>query len=108
MGSKDQPDIVREIYFARLDVQGNVVAGPLRVTHGYPAPAYNPSLVWDGSGFGLAGDANSGARVVDFVRLDTQGNELSPETLICSDCEESSLAWTGSEYGEVSAATSLT
>ena len=89
-----------EIYFARLDAQGNKIGGDVRVTND-PAYSDDPFLVWNGSEYGIAWiDNRSGSWGVYFARLSPEGTKVGGDILISANFAlEPWLAWTGSEYG---------
>jgi hypothetical protein len=91
-----------EIYFARIDASGNKIGSDIRVTYaGYQS--YNPSLVWTGSDFGISWWDNRDLNdEIYFARLDSSGSKIGSDARITFDdasSKESSLDWTGSEYG---------
>jgi hypothetical protein len=93
----DHRDGNPEIYFARIDTAGNKIGGDVRITND-PATSGAPSLVWNGTGYGLTwSDPTSGVR---FVRLDANGTALAPPvpTPITPTVFRPTLSWTGSEY----------
>ncbi len=99
---EDGRDGDKEIYFARLDPQGNKIGSDVRVTNDVSA-SENASLVWAGNEFAVAWDDDrDGNREIYFARLDAAGNEIGSDVRITSDASASqrpSLVWTGSEYG---------
>jgi hypothetical protein len=90
-----------EIYFARLDAQGNKIGSDVRVTDAADHST-DPSLVWTGSLFGLAWRDNRDSHPeIYFARLDPSGNEIGVDVRV-TDSQASfkpSLRWTGAEYG---------
>ena len=98
----DDRDGNREIYFARLDTMGNKIGGDVRVTND-SGDAWVPSIVWTGSGFGIAwSDSRAGGREVYFTRLDALGNEIGDDVQVTSDMTDprgAFVTWAGSEFG---------
>jgi hypothetical protein len=99
---RDDRDGNQEIYFLRLDAEGNRIGNPRRITNASGASGW-PSLVWDGRDYGLAWyDERDGNREIYFTRLHRSGNKIRPDVRITADPAESSLpalAWTGKEWG---------
>jgi hypothetical protein len=102
----DERDGNREIYFTRLDTVGVQIGADLRITNDVSV-SEQPSLVWTGAEYGLTWtddrdqdmDAN---REVYFARLDRTGAKIGSDVRVTSDTAvsvQSSLAWSGSEYG---------
>lgn len=91
-----------EVYFVRIDAFGNGIGEERRITNN-PARSARPSLVWTGSGYGVAWEDDRDGNVeIHFARLDSTGTKLggdvrltgTPDTSACP-----SLVWNGSEYG---------
>ena len=100
---QDDRDGNSEIYFARVDLNGDRVGEPIRVTR-HPASSERPQLVWTGSDYGLAWrDGRNGNTEVYFARLDEAGAIITPPTRISKTHDESagsaSLAWGDGEFG---------
>ena len=95
----DGSDGSPELYFARFDTSGNKIGTDVQLTSGSTARA--PSLVWNGTGFGLAYQVQGAAVEVWFVRLDSTGGTIGSATQI-SDSPDNSfvpwLVWNGSDY----------
>ena len=88
-----------ELYFARFDTSGNKIGADVQLTSGSIARA--PSLVWNGSEFGLAYQIDAASVEIWFVRLDTAGAAIGSATQISDSPDNSfvpSLVWNGSEY----------
>jgi hypothetical protein len=100
----DTRDGNAEIYFARLDAGGTAVGSQARITHD-GATSTAPSLVWNGTGFGVAWTDERSGPDIYFARLDDTGSVLGAETRISSndagygDQSDPDLAWNGTEYG---------
>ena len=98
----DLRDSNAEIYFARLSNGGSKIGSDLRLTFD-AAGSYNSSLSWTGSEFGVSWEDNrDGDYEIYFARVSASGNTVISETRITEDAAgsyDSSLAWTGSEYG---------
>jgi len=87
-----------EIYFARLDAQGNKIGTEVRVTDS-PGSSNQISLVWTGLEYGLAWvDTRHGSPEVFFTRLDASGNKIGGDVLVGTG-NRPSLSWIGAEYG---------
>ncbi len=91
-----------EVRFARVGADGEVPDRGHPVTSD-PGTSERSSLVWTGSGFGVAWqDDRHGDLEIYFLRLDPSGNPAGSETRVTDatwDSSNPSLAWTGSEYG---------
>jgi hypothetical protein len=91
-----------EIYFARLDSEGNKIGSDVRVTY-HTTRSVAPSLVWTGSEYGISWeDARDWRSEIYFARLDSSGNKIGSDIRITYDdlySEYPSLVWSGSEYG---------
>src|SRR5262245_4876806 len=99
----DARDGETEIYFARVGGDGAKLGADVRVTNS-AGTSQAPSLVWNGSGFGLAwSDGRDGPDPeIYFVALDPTGAKLTADLRITNAPAlslGSSLVWTGSEYG---------
>ena len=102
----DERDGNYEIYFARLDSAGGKIGSDVRVTVALGASSH-PSLVWTGTGYGLAwSDARDDLLLVDgqiyWASLDTTGSTLIGDVRVTWHdrwVHDPSLVWTGSEYG---------
>ena len=91
-----------EIYFARLDSNGQRVDPEVRITDAEGVSAY-PSLVWTGTEYGLAWrDERDGDPEIYFTRLTSNGLGLAPARRLTDAAGLSgwpSLAWNGEEFG---------
>jgi hypothetical protein len=91
-----------EIYFARLDWQGDKLGSDLRVTNATGA-SENNALVWTGSIFGLVWhDYRDSGWEIYFARLGTKGTKLGADVRLTTDLTISGwpdLEWNGSEFG---------
>jgi hypothetical protein len=99
-----------EIYFTRLDASGTKIGSDLRVTDA-PDDRYYPSLVWTGTGYGVAWeDFRDGYNhETYFALLDASGNKVGTDVQVTfpdDECWNPSLVWTGSEFGLACADTS--
>jgi hypothetical protein len=71
-----------EIYFRLLDERGAPLGEEVRITNA-AGISYWPSLVWNGSGFGLAwSDSRSGRGEIYFVSISAQAEKLGEEAPI--------------------------
>ena len=78
-----------EIYFARLDKEGNKIGEDIRITSNGTASVI-PSLVWNGDGYGVAwGDLFDFHEVIYFQRLDVDGSKIGSEIKV-NDADNSS------------------
>jgi hypothetical protein len=92
----------RDIYFTRLDSEGERIGDDEAITDGRGTGFSLPSLVWTGSGYGVAwGCSLIGARSVPyFAGLSPDGMTIGDPTQVGGGGFRSiSLVWTGSEYG---------
>ncbi|MBI5699359.1 hypothetical protein HZC35_03490 [Candidatus Saganbacteria bacterium] len=99
-----------EIYFARLDREGNKIADDVRVTNA-PRQSYNPNIVWTGSEYAIVwGDTRVGMGAeyaeIYFTRLDNLGNKIGEDIRLTNDTVPvlswgGNLSWTGHDYGFV-------
>lgn len=100
----DNRDGNYEIYFARLDEDGDKIGNDIRVTLD-PSISQNPSLVWNGHGYSVAwNDSRNGNDQIYFARLDKEGNKIGEDIRVTSENGPSvnpSLVWTGNGYGVV-------
>ena len=91
-----------EIYFARIDADGNKIGTGVRVTNAAD-DSRSSSLVWTGREFGVSfADHRDGAWEIYFARLDASGDKLDEDvrlTHVQSNSDGPGLTWTGSEYG---------
>jgi hypothetical protein len=95
----DLRDGNHEIYFARLTPEGVKVGGDVRVTTD-ASGSYSPSLVWTGSGYGVAWpDDRDGNREIYFARITPEGVKVGGDVRVTADGFVPSLVWTGSGYG---------
>ncbi len=95
---QDKRDGKYEIYFARLDGNGNNIASDIRVTYKI-SNVVHPFLIWQGNEYGLAW-GRSGS--IYFAKLDSLGHIIGLESLVSDPSSSAgypSLVWTGSEYG---------
>jgi len=78
------------------------LAPDVRATNDTAASSY-PSLVWTGSGYGVAWQDNrDGNNEIYFARIDAAGNKIGADVRVTNAAADSSapfLVWTGSEYG---------
>lgn len=90
-----------EIYFARIGPGGERIGADVRVTSA-AGTSLGPTLVWNGSRYGLAWeDDRSGRYAIYFTTLDASG-AIGSEVLVTSSpggSQAPSLAWTGDRYG---------
>ncbi len=95
-------DNQEEIFFIRLSSTGSPIGGEVRVTNA-AGISVQPSLVFTGSGFGVAWmDSRDGNSEIYFKRIGMDGTPVDPDVRITNDPGEStapSLAFNGSEFG---------
>jgi hypothetical protein len=98
----DNRDGNYEIYFARLSSTGAKLGADLRVTSA-AGDSMLPSLAWTGTEFGVSWqDVRDGNNEIYFARVSAAGAKLGSDwrvTSAASDSSNSSLSWTGSEFG---------
>ena len=91
-----------EMYFARINSFGVKQGSEVNITDA-GGSSYNPSLIWNGSEYGLAfTDTRDGPGEIYFARIDSAGIEVGSEVNLSSNTTSSGLprvAWNGSEYG---------
>jgi hypothetical protein len=81
----DERDGNPEVYFARLDSQGNKLGGDVRVTS-TPGISETPDLAWASSELGMVwSDQRDGNSEIYFVRLDPAGTKLGAEVRVTSN-----------------------
>lgn len=95
------------LYFARLNADGVKQGENISITSdNYGTCPSQPSIVWTGSEYGIAWHENrQGAENsrVYFTHLNAQGEKQGADVQVTdmANSEESSIAWSGSEYGIV-------
>lgn len=91
-----------DIYFTRIDETGKKVGDDINISN-VQYLSQNPSLIWNGGGYGIAWcDVRNALWHLQlyFARLDFLGNKIGDEVRISeSDAYFPSLVWTGTEYG---------
>jgi hypothetical protein len=99
---RDYRDGNAEIYFVRLSSDGNTIGSDLRVTND-ASYSEQPSLSWTGSEYGVCWyDERDGSREIYFARISSAGSKIGSDLRITNDASysmDSSLTWTGSEFG---------
>ena len=70
-----------EIYFARLDALGNKIGNEVRVTD-VPSQSYEPSMVWNGTEYGMAWVDHRTGTDIYFARLDASGGKIGGDVLV--------------------------
>jgi hypothetical protein len=101
---EDNRDTDINVFFARLDSAGALVAGSeIRVTANDTANSRYPSLTWTGTQYGVAyQDYRNTAADIYFSRISSAGDEVGDDIRVTTDTLYSwdpALVWTGSEYG---------
>ena len=101
----DYRDANYEIYFTRVDANGNKIGSDVRITNNNQQSS-SPKLVWNGNGYGLIWHDNEyGNFNIHFVKLDAGGNKISNVIRLSSTESGTSvvpyIVWTGTEYGAV-------
>ena len=101
--SSDETDS-REIFFARLDDEGNIIGADVRITRN-DGGAFEPTLVWTGSEYGVSWyDTRDGNREIYFTRISANGVKLGDDIRITHDNAPSSsphMKWNGIDYALV-------
>ncbi len=91
-----------EIYFARLDSEGERIGGEIRITSSNGSSS-RPEIAWTGDRYGVTWfDDRDGGEEIYFALLDSLGGRLSADIRITSSAGESSqpsLVWDGSAFG---------
>jgi hypothetical protein len=101
----DMRDGNYEIYFARLSAAGVKIGSDVRVTSDNSSDSGAPSLVWNGSVYGVAwNDNRDGNYEIYFARLDGSGSKLTPPgdvrvTNAANSSSNPSMVWAGGQYG---------
>jgi hypothetical protein len=94
-----------EIFFVRMDVEGNAIGTPTRVTTA-PRLSLVPSLVWTGTEYGVAWNDQrdpgtpSDAEIY-FARIAADGTKIGEDLRVSNAAGQSfrpSLVWTGASY----------
>jgi hypothetical protein len=90
-----------EIYFTRLSEEGNQIGNEIQISQS-PHYSGNPSLVWNGSEYGLAW-CDEGSGSTHFIRLSPEGNQYGGEIDLngyarCTG-HGPSLVWADDKYG---------
>lgn len=91
-----------ELLFERINTSGTAVCNEMEIDG--KADFGEPSIVWNGSEYGMVFDADAanGVSTVYFARVGLTGGligGLIPLTDSTHDCYGSKIQWTGSEYG---------
>ena len=92
-----------KVYFSRIGADGTRLDGDLVISTG-TGTANNPYLLWTGSRYAAGWDETiaAGNLRLLFVQMTAAGDTISPQTVVAAvgkTSANSSLAWTGSEYG---------
>ena len=100
----DYRDGNAEIYFARIDADGAKIVSDTRISVDDTYDSNGLSLVWTGIEYGVAwSDYRDGNAEIYFARIDSNGTKIGSDTRISVDDTydsiDSSLVWTGTEYG---------
>jgi hypothetical protein len=99
---KDDKSGVDQLYFARIDADGNMIGSEIRITYqaNYSRGA---RIIWTGSEYGLSWrDTRDGNNEIYFTRLDASGSKIGGDIRVTSNSAQSytpSLVWAGSKYG---------
>ncbi|MBI1909187.1 MAG: hypothetical protein HYS22_03365 [Deltaproteobacteria bacterium] len=92
----------REIYFARLDAEGKVIGNAVQITDGAHRYPFEPSLVWNGTEYGLVWREND--KRLYFIRINAEGQKLGDPIAITVNSAVNSaaqLVWNGVRYAVV-------
>jgi hypothetical protein len=90
-----------EIYFARVGTDGAPVGAEVRISDA-DGLSGAPSLVWNGSRFGVAWvDRRTGFGAIHFAVIDADGAIATPDVRLAGgpDALSPSLSWNGEEWG---------
>jgi hypothetical protein len=85
-----------EIYFARLDANGNKLGADTRVTTHVSGAAQDdeghPSLIWDGQAFELVwADSRDGTLGIYWAKLDASGTKRTPDIRVSSPASKATF-----------------
>jgi hypothetical protein len=98
----DGRDANWEIYFARVDADGNKVGDDVRITDALQS-SQSPSLAWNGSEYLVAwSDGRDANWEIYDARISAAGAKVGSDVRITSKANSSqgpSLSWNGSGYG---------
>jgi hypothetical protein len=92
----------RELYFVRVDAEGNKIGDETRLTVG-SRDSIGPDLVWNGAGWAIVWNENGSVDEDYFIRLSPEGIPLdvaAPFTTVDRPGFPH-VVWTGREYGTV-------
>jgi hypothetical protein len=99
----DERHVNWEIYFARLDSDGNRIGSEVRLTDETTNSVHVADIIWTGMEYGLLWrDKRDGNWELYFARLDAAGNKIGDDVRVTSTpaySSEASMVWTGSGYG---------
>lgn len=95
-----------DVWFARVDGSGHLVANSRVTTEYYGFESY-PTIAWTGSEFGIAwrDERNStpyNNQEIYFTRVDANGARLAPDIRVTDSQGDSTfptIVWNGTEYG---------
>ena len=99
----DKRDANFAVYFVRLSADGTKIGTPKKI-NGDTASASDPSIVWTGSGYGIAwSDGRHGDSEIYLARLDSDATLLGEYRVTdhAGASSQATLAWTGYSYGVV-------
>jgi len=92
-----------EIFFARLDANGVKIGDDVRIPIN-TASSVNPSIVWNGSGYGVSWQSDLGDNGnwdIYFAFLNINGAKVGDKIKITNNIQSQnpSLVWNGNNYG---------
>lgn len=99
-----------EVWFAKLDVLGNRISGPVRLTYSNPLVGDGTAALvdafWDGSAFTVLWRTSQYGQPVHnyFARFDSDGQRIGPEIMPILSAQATEvtawgMVWDGSMYG---------
>ena len=98
----DRAGLINEVYFARVSSLGVEIGSEVRISDFDSSGSRYPSLVWNGSEYGVAwADSRGSNEDIYFCTIDAAGNPDSDVRISSQgdDNTQPSLAWSGAEYG---------
>ncbi len=92
-----------DVYFARVDTDGNPIGTPIRVNDANAEADGDAHLVWNGSGYGVAWTRGTQpSLLLRFARLNASGSRIGAEVAVAAATGPAiRLAWNGNGYGLV-------
>jgi len=92
-----------QVYFVETDNNGVNLSAPIKIsTSVAPMQAWQPSVAWDGSRFGIVWeqhDLNANTYEVYFATVDSSGTVTAPKQIGGLGSFLPKIVWSGSSYG---------